>query len=375
MLLAVEINQKKPTLYVLNKEEVFIGSHASNDIVISSHEISRKHLKIVLLDERCFLVDQGSTNGTYLNEERMIPGKREAIPASSVIRLGDKVILTLISGDTLVPEEGDEVEQTKEAEVIRSIDEKTRIISLKDMDLAKRRTIKNENAKHATDKILEHKRERSRISNLDAVSASVVIIFLSGVLFRASLRPYIEEFNLWWSPQRKVTLALAKRGPDDIIQGDSKVVNSRLLGRAEIEDYFGVFRCTQNHAPRFCKKLSVLSKPENGAIELEDSVLFYFYSRDLGHGELNEKLETLKFIKESLNRVILPRDYYRDFYIIYYHSPDGAKLIRRGWAFKGSMIPALIAKYEAIGEILERTEDRTQGLAALKDLKELVIDF
>lgn len=54
--------------------EITIGSHAQNTLQVMSAQVSRKHARIVH-DERGYcLVDQGSSNGTYLRGERVQPG-------------------------------------------------------------------------------------------------------------------------------------------------------------------------------------------------------------------------------------------------------------------------------------------------------------
>ena len=52
-------------------EELLIGREPECDIVIRSHEASRRHARISQSEGRWVLTDLGSMNGTYLNGERL----------------------------------------------------------------------------------------------------------------------------------------------------------------------------------------------------------------------------------------------------------------------------------------------------------------
>src|SRR5689334_1603635 len=56
---------------VFNKPEVTIGRVQGNDIVLPKGNISKRHARIVLKDDKFILVDLKSTNGCYLNSRRI----------------------------------------------------------------------------------------------------------------------------------------------------------------------------------------------------------------------------------------------------------------------------------------------------------------
>ncbi len=68
--------------WVFDKEEIRIGSMEDNDVVLNDDTVSRYHCKIVQDDTGYVLVDNHSTNGTFINKVRV----REAFlkPASTV---------------------------------------------------------------------------------------------------------------------------------------------------------------------------------------------------------------------------------------------------------------------------------------------------
>ena len=58
------------------------------DIELSADVISRQHLEIVKLDDKYWVKDLGSTNGTVLNDDRIIPGNLYELKHNARIGLG-----------------------------------------------------------------------------------------------------------------------------------------------------------------------------------------------------------------------------------------------------------------------------------------------
>lgn len=57
--------------HVLSGEAVTIGRAVENDIVITSRRVSREHARVQRQGRRVVLIDLDSTNGTFLNDERV----------------------------------------------------------------------------------------------------------------------------------------------------------------------------------------------------------------------------------------------------------------------------------------------------------------
>ena len=77
--------------YLLEKEQVFLGRDASNEIPIADPEISRRHARFLVRPEGVFLEDLGSTNGTFLNGLRVsVP---QVLRAGDVITLGENIVV------------------------------------------------------------------------------------------------------------------------------------------------------------------------------------------------------------------------------------------------------------------------------------------
>jgi pilus assembly protein CpaF len=65
--------------------EISVGRLEDNDICLPKNNVSKHHARLVFKDDRYVLVDQKSTNGTYVNGRR--------ISAPMVVRKGDKIYI------------------------------------------------------------------------------------------------------------------------------------------------------------------------------------------------------------------------------------------------------------------------------------------
>lgn len=84
-------------VYPLDKNELFIGRDLSNDLVINDPEISRRHARLFLQGNGYILEDLGSTNGTFVNGQRLV-GPNVLRPGD-VITFGERMSLVYESSD------------------------------------------------------------------------------------------------------------------------------------------------------------------------------------------------------------------------------------------------------------------------------------
>lgn len=88
------IGESKPASYLMfNKKKIelvakiTIGRDYANDIVVDNKLASRRHAMIQKIRDAYFIKDEGSTNGTFVNDIK--------IPADKYIKLnsGDKITI------------------------------------------------------------------------------------------------------------------------------------------------------------------------------------------------------------------------------------------------------------------------------------------
>jgi pSer/pThr/pTyr-binding forkhead associated (FHA) protein len=75
------------------KESVTIGRDETNDLTFSSPTVSREHAALMLKDDRWYLEDRGSFNGTFLNGTRVQPGSPLPLRHADRIGIGAETLL------------------------------------------------------------------------------------------------------------------------------------------------------------------------------------------------------------------------------------------------------------------------------------------
>lgn len=98
-------------LYPLKGKEITIGRDTGNTISINDAEVSRKHAKLVVQESGYVIEDMGSTNGTFVNGQRV--STPLLLRGGEVIALGEGVVLlfeeaadpnaTMVSSRTAAP--------------------------------------------------------------------------------------------------------------------------------------------------------------------------------------------------------------------------------------------------------------------------------
>jgi predicted component of type VI protein secretion system len=70
-----------------------IGRDAKNEVVLESAAVSREHAAVVLRDNRWYVEDRGSFNGTYLNGTRVVPGTPLPLRHADRISVGTETFI------------------------------------------------------------------------------------------------------------------------------------------------------------------------------------------------------------------------------------------------------------------------------------------
>lgn len=82
-----------PRRFLLDRDEVTIRREGPCTIQVPLTTVSRRHARIVREGEIYYLYDEGSTNGTFLNGERLTPGQGYRLVDQAEIRLGPRVVV------------------------------------------------------------------------------------------------------------------------------------------------------------------------------------------------------------------------------------------------------------------------------------------
>jgi len=85
-------------LHTLAKEIITIGRGRDNDIVLPSDCVSRRHSRLERRNDRVFVVDLASTNGTYVNDEAQSVRERP-LERGDRLRIGDTIFKYLSGSD------------------------------------------------------------------------------------------------------------------------------------------------------------------------------------------------------------------------------------------------------------------------------------
>jgi two-component system, cell cycle response regulator len=86
--------------YFLTQEEMVIGRDHTADITVNDQSISRKHARLNKVPGgKIAITDLGSSNGTFLNDKRIVPGEQTPLAKEDMIKLGSSIFKFLPAGE------------------------------------------------------------------------------------------------------------------------------------------------------------------------------------------------------------------------------------------------------------------------------------
>lgn len=87
----ISLNTPNKLEFVIDKKEYLIGKDPQkvNGFIDSNAAISRVHCKISCVKNQFFLTDVGSTNGTYLNEIKLLANQPKEIVPGDIVKLAN----------------------------------------------------------------------------------------------------------------------------------------------------------------------------------------------------------------------------------------------------------------------------------------------
>ena len=74
---------------------ILIGRSASNDVELEHPSVSKLHARLELGADDASLSDAGSSNGTFVDEKRLVPGEQHRVSSGSLLGFGNCSFLLL----------------------------------------------------------------------------------------------------------------------------------------------------------------------------------------------------------------------------------------------------------------------------------------
>jgi pSer/pThr/pTyr-binding forkhead associated (FHA) protein len=88
--LVIMRGRRRGTDFRISKDTLVIGREGSSDVALDDETASRQHVRIRREKKRFVLFDLGSSNGTFVNRERV---QRHELEDGDVIRVGETLLL------------------------------------------------------------------------------------------------------------------------------------------------------------------------------------------------------------------------------------------------------------------------------------------
>ncbi len=278
MRIEVQIGHDDPKIYPLKESKLTIGSGENAHIQLPATEgISRKHAQISVEGDKFFITDLGSANGTFINEDRLVPGTKKEFTSFFPVRLADNVTISLLSDDEPMPE-GSSLQEiihsksNKENSSNNDLSNKTQIISRSSFD-AKPKSISS-SKKSGQQKIPEKKKKETNIQLTYVLAAFIVLGAFGYHFFGTEMGMNNEEItpssqpvnNPPENPPITPTEELAKQA----LPEEHKVT---AIGPEDIpkEEEFKVslndIKCATTLEKKLCEIIPEASLSGNGALE------------------------------------------------------------------------------------------------------------
>jgi uncharacterized membrane protein YhaH (DUF805 family) len=82
-----------PIIKLTESQKITLGRDRSNDIVINNRYLSTSHIEIELIDDSIYITDMGSTNGTYIDGDKLEPYQPMELREGENLILGSEEVV------------------------------------------------------------------------------------------------------------------------------------------------------------------------------------------------------------------------------------------------------------------------------------------
>lgn len=282
MYIKVECDLIETAVYQFDGTELFIGSSPANNLVLNFPSISKFHLKIFSEEGRYFASDMGSTNGSYLVDQKLKRDKKVELLGGESIRLGDMVHVTLLDeaeGALALPPADLEVIKAETspstAAAPKAEDEKTRVVSLTALEKAKIVSAKKRQEELKKKKVQEAKRKKE-----ESKSTSKVLMIGLAVIALGWVG------NKWWVARRSkvasstiIKTMQGKASGDMEIEADlegHRISRGALVKRTQLAKMLPLPKCNQEETKVFCEENPLYDIKGSGVLFEAPNTYFFF---------------------------------------------------------------------------------------------------
>lgn len=272
MRIEILIDNEEPLIYPLDRPKIVVGSNESCDIVLNHKSISRKHLVIVSRDDKFFVSDQGSTNGSFINEQQLIPGKSAEFTSFFPVRLGDNVLVTLLS-DEEAADLGPELSLNNPVIQEAPKTETTRMISLSDMQKSSTAALTTKRSESVAKRKTTQK-TKSAPKKSGAQSNTTMAI--AGLILMGGVAYY--QFSTNKSQEEVVIVETKKAAPAPVVTENTpvkRISEEQLPAMDKILAAFKNPKCTQDIEKYLCVTLPNIFQESWGTVLVDKNIIIF----------------------------------------------------------------------------------------------------
>jgi pSer/pThr/pTyr-binding forkhead associated (FHA) protein len=282
MRIEILVDNQEPVIFPLNKPKVFIGSHEGCDIILEASGVSRKHVCVVTENDNYFVIDQGSTNGSFINEERLVPGRKVEFTSFFPVRLGGSVLISLLSDEEasgLGFTESLDIPIKKETTSATSSRDATKTISLKDLQSFKTETLVKKRQESVVKRKVTSAPPKEKIpdkSRMRRVQAFCLVILGLALYWNFYLKEP-EDQGRAQSPDKVKVEKKAVTAPVVAVPRFSLVDESVLISKDRYSELQQGIQCVTDLEKYFCEKIQGTNK---SAVQVGTTLMIFIDGND-----------------------------------------------------------------------------------------------
>lgn len=313
MFIKLERESYSDVIYYSDKPQILVGSADECDLIIEEPTISKKHLKLILESGEWFVLDTGSTNGTYLGHEKIIPWQKLKIYSKDRLLLGAKVAITYLeNANDYLPLPGPRLPQDK----LKAV-EKTELLTLDDFKNSKLRADEIRKKQLQEKKIFLDKKKKEDKKFIAMTSLIALVVMVLGVMgnkFYKARSEKVKKDTIVNKMKHKNT------GSNEIeldIEG-MRITRSALISRNKIIEALYLPKCADPETIPLCEELPGFK----GIVKPNSKALIFFADDSNWEKEATElmresfipqvsfrKLMFLLLIKREFQNATLPEGF------------------------------------------------------------------